>query len=704
MARGRYDLLWVYKEALPWIPRWLERLAFPPGAPYVVDLDDAEFHHYDAHPCRAVRALLSRKIDGVMRDALMVVAGNSYIAARAERVGAARVEILPTVIDLARYPLAPPPVNAALTIGWIGTPITAQFLHWLQPALAEISRRGPTRLLAIGAGPLKLDGVPVEVRPWSEETEVRDMQDCDVGIMPLPDTSFARGKCGLKLIQYMGCARPVVGSPLGVNREIIQHGGNGFHAETMADWVEAMETLRRDPGLRRRMGQAGREHVRERYSLTVAAPKFAWLLRKAAGTVSSGNSKNEHAGTLSVGPHCDGPADVQVRGRAAAFHGGGAGLKSMRSPPPATDGTPLKSAIRSRRTKSPCRDGSPRFGTWLRCARLYRLLRAIRPHVVHSHTPKGGLLGMLAARLAGVPVRVYTIHGLPLMTACGWKRLLLLWTERTACWCAFGVLSVSFSIRMAAVRKRICPAAKIKVLLGGSSNGVNAQREFSPARNGTASRQAIRRQHGIPQDALVISFVGRIVRDKGMVELAEAWRTLRNQFPSLHLLLIGPFEPQDPVPAEVERSFRSDPRIHLIGHVDDVSPYYAATDVLVLPTYREGLPGVLLEAAAMELPVVATRVPGCVDAVVDGVTGALVPSRNAKALAAAVAAYLVDSELRRKHGMAGRQRVLKEFRQEAVWQALYEEYVRLLQEKGLLPPVRPAETSCLHDAQERRAA
>jgi glycosyltransferase involved in cell wall biosynthesis len=280
--RSRYDLLWVHKEVLPWIPRWLERLAFPPRVPYVVDFDDAEFHRYDAHHSRAVRALLGRKIDGVMRDAVLVVAGNSYIADRARQAGAARVEMLPTVVDLAHYPVSPPPVNEVFTIGWIGTPITAQFLHWLQPALREICRRGPARLVAIGAGPLELEGVPVEVRPWSEATEVRDMQDFDVGIMPLCDTPGTRGKCGLKLIQYMACVLPVVGTPVGVNREIIEHGRNGFHAETKEDWVEAVETLRRDPALRQHMGQAGRNIVEDRYSLAVAAPKFARLLREAA--------------------------------------------------------------------------------------------------------------------------------------------------------------------------------------------------------------------------------------------------------------------------------------------------------------------------------------------------------------------------------------------------------------------------------------
>jgi glycosyltransferase involved in cell wall biosynthesis len=203
---------------------------------------------------------------------------------------------------------------------------------------------------------------------------------------------------------------------------------------------------------------------------------------------------------------------------------------------------------------------------------------------------------------------------------------------------------------------------------------------------------------------MVLGFVGRIVRDKGMKELAEAWLTLRESFPSLHLLLVGPFEPEDRVSTEVEELFRNDPRIHLSGDVDDVSPCYAAMDVCALPSYREGLGVVLIEAAAMKLPVVATQIPGCVDAVIDGTTGALVPPRNAKALAEAIAAYLGDPELCRAHGLAGRQRALDEFRQEAIWQAMYEEYVRLLRENGIPFSEGRTEASGLAEVQKQRAA
>jgi glycosyltransferase involved in cell wall biosynthesis len=188
---------------------------------------------------------------------------------------------------------------------------------------------------------------------------------------------------------------------------------------------------------------------------------------------------------------------------------------------------------------------------------------------------------------------------------------------------------------------------------------------------------------GIPEGALVAGFVGRIVRDKGLIELTKAWQVLRDEFPMLHLLLAGFFEPFDPVPPEVERILRTDPRIHLAGYVDNPAPIYAASDVFAFPTYREGFGLVAVEAAAMELPVVATRIPGVVEAVEDGVTGTLVPPRDAEALARAIRIYLNDPDLRRRHGRAGRDRALRRFDPEKLCDEMYREYLDLLRERGL---------------------
>jgi len=322
----------------------------------------------------------------------------------------------------------------------------------------------------------------------------------------------------------------------------------------------------------------------------------------------------------------------------------------------------------------------------LAVTRLWRKLRLLRPDIVHAHTPKGGLLGMLAAWLARAPVRIYHIHGLPLMTAKGFKRRLLSWSEKVSCRLAHRVLCVSHSIADVVEREGLCPAAKFRVLGGGTINGVDARVKFNPRRLVTTGR-AVRLQYGIPDDATVVGFVGRIVRDKGIVELVAAWIQLREEFPALHLMLVGPLEPQDPLPAEAKHVLHSDPRVHVTGQVPDAAPLYAAMDLCVLPSYREGFPGVPLEAAAMGLPVVATSVPGCIDAVLDGVTGTLVPAREAQALAGAIRGYVVDSELRAAHGEAGRARASREFGQQAVWQALLDEYCELLAARNLPLPL-----------------
>jgi len=314
--------------------------------------------------------------------------------------------------------------------------------------------------------------------------------------------------------------------------------------------------------------------------------------------------------------------------------------------------------------------------------RMVRVMRRVRPTIVDAHTPKAGLLAMMAATLCRVPVRVYHQHGLPLMTATGPKRRLLRVTERVACGLAHQVVCISASLRDVLVSERLCPPGKIEVLERGSIDGVEAERTFNPAGVSPEAAARVRARYRIPPAAPVIGFVGRVVRDKGLVELTQAWRGLRERYPSLHLLVAGPVEREDPIPPDVEQTLRSDPRVHLAGMVHDMPAVYRILDLLVLPTYREGFGAALLEASAMELPVVATRIPGCVDAVREGETGLLVPARDAEALTAAIRRYLDDADLRRRHGAAGRRRARQDFDPAQVRGALFQVYLRLLGQRG----------------------
>jgi glycosyltransferase involved in cell wall biosynthesis len=312
--------------------------------------------------------------------------------------------------------------------------------------------------------------------------------------------------------------------------------------------------------------------------------------------------------------------------------------------------------------------------------KIWRLLRELRPQIVHAHTPKGGLLGTIAAWLAGVPVRIYQIHGLPLMTATGLKHQLLRWSETVACLLANRVLCVSHSIQAVSIALKLCSSQKSKVLWNGSVNGIDAIEKFNPTRIPASKRQAIRQQFAIPDNDFVLGYAGRIVNDKGITELVLAWQKLRERFEHLHLLMVGAFEPQDAIAPEIEAILRQDPRIHLAGETWEIAPFYAVMDLLVLPSYREGLGTVLLEAAAMELPTVASRIPGCIDAVQDGITGTFVERSSVVELTRAISAYIVNPALCYQHGQAGRNRILDQFNQASIWDALYQEYTLLLQQ------------------------
>ena len=278
LKSNRFDLLWLEYEILPWLPAWAETILSNFGIPYVVDYDDAVFHRYNMHPSAMVRVLLGYKIDVVMRHAALVIVGNEYLGNYARKAGAKRVEYIPSVIDLERYNLMVQHENPVFRIGWIGTPVTEKYLHLIHQALEEVCKDGNAQLVLVGSSQTGLDGVPTEIHIWSEETEVAEIQSFDVGIMPMPDEAWAKGKCGYKLIQYMACARPVVASPVGVARQIIEDSRDGFLATTTMDWVSAFRILRDNQRLRERMGKAGRIKIERQYCTQITAPLLVSLL------------------------------------------------------------------------------------------------------------------------------------------------------------------------------------------------------------------------------------------------------------------------------------------------------------------------------------------------------------------------------------------------------------------------------------------
>ena len=325
--------------------------------------------------------------------------------------------------------------------------------------------------------------------------------------------------------------------------------------------------------------------------------------------------------------------------------------------------------------------------------RLWSTIRARRPAVTNVGTPKAGLLGGLAACLNRVPCRFYTLHGLRFETASGPLRRVLIWIEKMACRLAHRVVCVSPSTREKAIAWGLVARERTVVPGFGSCNGVDVAR-FAPSRELAQRAAALRRHLNIPENATILLFVGRLTRDKGIPELLESFVKLDQQFPDLRLLLAGCFEDEDPLSDETRKSLERHPHVILAGAVQDTPAYYALANIVVLPSHREGLPTVVLEAQAARKPVVGACATGIVDVITDRKTGLLFPVGDVPALADAVARLIADQAFARTLGAAGYEQVKQNFQQEQVWGALYREYFRALRAQGLsFPSGRPTRRS-----------
>lgn len=278
-----YDVIWIEKELFPGLPAWAERILAMRGVKYIVDYDDAIFHNYDESK-QTIKKFLKNKIDVVMRCSALVTAGNKYLADRAMCAGAKWIEFLPTVIDLNRYPVtAIEHISPVLTIGWIGSPSTVKYLNIVLPVLDKLESKVNFHLTVIGA---KLDSSSrkyLNCIDWDEKTEVNNILTFDIGIMPLLDGPFERGKCGYKLIQYMACSKAVIASPVGVNCNLVFDGINGFLASDDEQWEKAFIALANNMPLCNEMGKKGRQLVEDSYCLQKTAPQLKALFDKIAG-------------------------------------------------------------------------------------------------------------------------------------------------------------------------------------------------------------------------------------------------------------------------------------------------------------------------------------------------------------------------------------------------------------------------------------
>jgi glycosyltransferase involved in cell wall biosynthesis len=315
------------------------------------------------------------------------------------------------------------------------------------------------------------------------------------------------------------------------------------------------------------------------------------------------------------------------------------------------------------------------------------LLRRIKPAICNSGTTKAGLLVSLAACLNRVPCRVYTLRGLRFETAKGLRKMILTITERIACFSAHRVVCVSASLRERVIASRLVARSKTVLLGDGSSNGVDASR-FDPTPERLASAAILRHNLGIRPDQPIIGFAGRITRDKGIGELVTAYQLIRKELKEAVLLLIGDFEGVvDPVPDETRDAVKQHLGICHVRFTPQIEQYYPVMNVFVLPTHREGFPNTVLEAQAAGLAVITTDATGAVDSIEDGVTGLLTPVGDADKLSKAVLLLLSDPVKLQAMGRLGRERVLRQFRNETVWGEMVSLYRTMLEERGNPLPV-----------------
>ena len=315
--------------------------------------------------------------------------------------------------------------------------------------------------------------------------------------------------------------------------------------------------------------------------------------------------------------------------------------------------------------------------------KMWNFLRKEKPQIVHTHTPKAGIIGMLAARLAGVPHRLHTVAGLPLMEATGIKRKILNFVEKLTYSSATRVYPNSKGLYDFILQNNFTQSNKLKIIANGSSNGIDTA-FFSPDQVTEIERVTLREKLNIQPDDFVFVFVGRIVSDKGINELIKAFSELQavenNEPTGIKLLLVGGLENDlDPLNSETLAEINQNKDIISVGFQQDVRSFFAIADALVFPSYREGFPNVVMQAGAMGLPSIVSDINGCNEIIIEGENGLIIPPKNVEKLKEKMLTLAKDKNLYTKLKGNSRRMIENRYEQSVVWNALLEEYEGLLQ-------------------------
>ncbi|MGY3794360.1 glycosyltransferase family 4 protein [Aquimarina sp. 433] len=308
---------------------------------------------------------------------------------------------------------------------------------------------------------------------------------------------------------------------------------------------------------------------------------------------------------------------------------------------------------------------------------LYKLFKKEKPDIVHSHTPKAGTLSMLAAKLAGVPHRLHTIAGLPLLEATGAKRLLLDTVEKITYACASMIYPNSFGLNDIILENKYTSAKKLKVIANGSSNGIDTS-HFDPSGYTIEDNDKLKQELDIAPDDFVFVFVGRFVKDKGINELITSFKQLNSEFKKSKLLLVGTYERDlDPLLPETEKEINENPNIIPVGWQNDVRPFFAISNALAFPSYREGFPNVVMQAGSMGLPSIVTDINGCNEIVSEGINGTIIPPKSSEILYQSMKKFISDPSYTNQLSLKARDMICERYERKFVWKSILEEYKKL---------------------------